>query len=43
MDKSYNFKEDPLVEKVALEIDVKRQQHDRRIMQRKREEKAGRY
>lgn len=39
MEKSYKFKEDPLVEKIALEIDAKRQQRKRKIVQRKREKK----
>jgi len=36
-EKSYNFREDPPVEKVYLEIEVKRQQREMRGEQRKRE------
>ena len=40
MEQSYKFKEDPLVEKVALEIDMKRGHHEKRIAQKKREKKT---
>lgn len=36
----YEFKEDPLVEKVALDIDAKRQQED--STKKEREAKTGR-
>lgn len=39
LEKRYKFKEYPLVEKVALEIEVKRRQHERRVEWRKREKK----
>lgn len=31
-EKSYKFREDPLVEKVVMAIEAKRQQRDKRIM-----------
>ena len=36
-EKSYKIREDPLVEKVALEIEVKKSHRERRVEQRKRE------
>jgi len=38
-DKCYKFKEDPLVERVALEIDSKMGQHDKRVAKIMREKK----
>lgn len=39
VEKSYKFKENPLVERVALEIDAKRRQRERRVERKKREKK----
>lgn len=36
MEKSYKFKENPLVLRADLETEAKRKNHDRRIMQRQR-------
>lgn len=40
VEQSYKFKEDPLAERVDLEIEAMRWQCDRRVAQRKRENKS---
>lgn len=43
VEKSYKFKEDPLVENLALEIEEKRRWHERRVEQRKRQKQRLEY
>ena len=42
VEQSYKFKEDSLIEKVALAVEAKRQQHIKRVQWRKGEKKSWR-